>query len=285
MEAMRRLNNNVVLCIDDNGSELIAMGRGLGFGKMPREVSLREIERTFYNIDKRYLAVVSELSPEIMEFAANIISIARRKLSHELSPNSLLILSDHIAYVIERAKNHVYLQMPLMFDIEQNYPKEMQLGKYITNRIEKEFNILLPKEEAAGLALSLVSAEISSNSNDKCCIENLDNEMFKEVTAIIEEQFNILIDRESFAFSRYATHMMCLFKRLHMGNRTGNVLSNPEADILQEVNLKFPKGALCADTISHHIYEKWGYKLSGDEKSYLILHIARIYSKGKKPPT
>ena len=52
MRALRKINNNAVICLDSTGQEMIAMGKGLGFGPMPREISLAEVERTFYNIDE-----------------------------------------------------------------------------------------------------------------------------------------------------------------------------------------------------------------------------------------
>lgn len=47
MRALRKINNNAVICLDSTGQEMIAMGKGLGFGPMPREISLAEVERTF----------------------------------------------------------------------------------------------------------------------------------------------------------------------------------------------------------------------------------------------
>lgn len=51
MKAVRRINNNVAVCRDNVGNELLAMGKGIGFGQLPRELTLAEVERTFYNVD------------------------------------------------------------------------------------------------------------------------------------------------------------------------------------------------------------------------------------------
>lgn len=32
MKAVRRINNNVAVCRDNAGNELLAMGKGIGFG-------------------------------------------------------------------------------------------------------------------------------------------------------------------------------------------------------------------------------------------------------------
>src|SRR5699024_7293618 len=77
LRALRKIKNNAVICLDSTGQEMIAMGKGLGFGPMPREISLAEVERTFYNIDERYVAVMRDLPADVLDFSARIIDIAR----------------------------------------------------------------------------------------------------------------------------------------------------------------------------------------------------------------
>ena len=49
MVVVKNINNNVSLCLDGNGKEVIVFGKGVGFLKPPSEVPLGKIERTFYN--------------------------------------------------------------------------------------------------------------------------------------------------------------------------------------------------------------------------------------------
>ncbi|RRF91978.1 MAG: hypothetical protein DUD31_08135 [Coriobacteriaceae bacterium] len=44
MQVVRNINNNVALCLDSQGNELVAFGRGIGFRKPPYEVELSRIE-------------------------------------------------------------------------------------------------------------------------------------------------------------------------------------------------------------------------------------------------
>ena len=55
MQVINKLNNNFAICIDGEGKELIAVGKGIGFPKTPYEVEdLNLITRTFYDIDPKY---------------------------------------------------------------------------------------------------------------------------------------------------------------------------------------------------------------------------------------
>ena len=55
MKVIKNINNNVAICVDDNGHEVVAMGKGIGFSKPPYEVDLSKIDRTYYSLDSHYV--------------------------------------------------------------------------------------------------------------------------------------------------------------------------------------------------------------------------------------
>ena len=56
MQVIKKINNNFAICVDGEGNELIAFGKGIGFPKVPYEIEdLSVINRTFYDIDQKYL--------------------------------------------------------------------------------------------------------------------------------------------------------------------------------------------------------------------------------------
>ena len=61
MKVIRNINNNVAVCLDDNNHEVIAFGKGIGFQKAPYEIALSQIERTYYNLEPHYIALLDEL--------------------------------------------------------------------------------------------------------------------------------------------------------------------------------------------------------------------------------
>lgn len=63
MQAIKKINNNVALCIDGAGRQVIAMGKGIGFHTMPCEIPLENIDRTFYDIDESYAELFRQISP------------------------------------------------------------------------------------------------------------------------------------------------------------------------------------------------------------------------------
>lgn len=92
MKILKRINNNTVICVNAKGRELVAIGRGIGFPNGPDEATLDKIERTFYGVDSRYLALLDEIDPQVMEFSAQIADIARSNISRELSAKRAFML-------------------------------------------------------------------------------------------------------------------------------------------------------------------------------------------------
>ena len=65
MRAIKNLNNNVALCVDGKNREVIAFGKGIGFNKVPNDIPLSRIDRTFYNVSPTFVSVIPEIDETI----------------------------------------------------------------------------------------------------------------------------------------------------------------------------------------------------------------------------
>lgn len=277
MKVIKKINNNVAICEDRKGQEIIAFGKGIGFPKMPYDIGLDKIDRTFYHIDSKYLMLLNELPEEVLQFTAEIVDKASIRLKYELNPNLVLTLSDHIAFCLKRAKQGIYIQMPLVYELEQNYPEEVQLGKYTIKEMEKRFHAHLNKNEASGIAMSFINARnIEKNPDDTREKEKLRyEEILDDTVKIIENKFGIEIERDSFNFARYTSHVMYLVKRVY--NQESIISEN--ADLYESISEEFPQVSECVEQISRYFEIKCLHALSKEEKLYLIVHINRIIAR------
>lgn len=277
MRAIKRINNNVAVCLDGAGHELLAMGKGIGFGTMPRELSLDDVERTFYDVDERFFSAINDLPVEVTAFAIKATDYVRGELPYQLSPNFAFTLADHLAFAIQRTKKNLRVRMPLAYDVEQTYPDEYRIARHIVRRLRRELQVALPDEEATAIAMNIVNARMEPASEAEVERQREDDEMLEDVTEIIEDAFGIDVDRTSFAFSRYATHMRYLFERLH----SGRALDSSCVDGFRGIEGQYPREFACVDRIASHIANTWqGSELSDDEKLYLVIHVSRVCIKG-----
>lgn len=160
MQAIRKLNNNAVICRDSRGREIVALGKGVGFGgDFPRELAMADIERTFYSIDAQGQRIMQDLPADVVLFTAKVMDIVENELPYELSPNAVLIMADHLAFAVARQKKGIRFDMSLSYDVQQLYPQEYKIGQYIVARVRRELDIELPQEEVASIAMNLVNAK------------------------------------------------------------------------------------------------------------------------------
>lgn len=264
--------------MDGEGKGFIAYGKGIGFPKTPYEITdPTVIDKRFYDVDQKYLSLFQELPEKVLHFTVKLVDIARNELKYELNPNIVLTLADHINFCIQRTKQHIYVQLPLIYEVEQQYPEEGRLGRYAVKQIERRFAIQLEPNEASGIALHFVNARY--NAKTKCDVtakwQQQYNDVLEDTISIVEDEMGILIDRSSFNFARYSSHLMYLLQRLG----TGTVLENNISDMYRSLGRERPKIAHCVELIGNYFQKRWSLSLTEEEKLYLLLHINRICTR------
>ena len=117
------------------GEQIIVEGKGIGFHKMPCEITdLSEVKRTYYNTKEQYIDLIHEVPETVLEVCEKIFELASRMIGDKINPNLTFILADHIQFSIERYEKNIDMKMPLYYDIEYLYPKSVIKKKsiYIT---------------------------------------------------------------------------------------------------------------------------------------------------------
>lgn len=274
MQVVRSINHNAAIGIDSLGREVVVMGAGVGFGKIPRDVPLREIDRTFVGIDDKYLGLIAELPSEHLEFAAQFSDVVRMQVSHELSPNLVVTLADHISFMVKRAREHLYVAMPLAYDVQQDYPVEYRLGQMCVRGVERTFHVKLPKNEAVGVALSIVNSAVMSSAS-AARREKRDERALETAVQVVERELGITVDRDSFDFARFATHVKYLIDRL----AAGEPIATPNGAMYDEVAAQYPDVAACADKVARAIARPGEGEVTTEERLYLMMHINRLLER------
>lgn len=268
MKAIKRINNNVCLCIDSKGKEIVARGRGIGFHDFPYELDVKDVERTYYDVSENYISMINDIPEDIIDIATETIDYARNILENGISSNIVFTLADHINFTIERFKKNMDIRLPIIYDIQYLYKKEMDIGKYCLKLIKNKLKAYLPDDEAAYIALHIVNAE-EKEKNEKV-IES--EKVIDDITDIIENDFNLKIDKNGFNYSRFVSHMQYLLRR---GKNKELVKSNNQK-IYENLKISYPETFECSQRISKYLYSILNFELTDEECIYLILHINRL---------
>ena len=271
MRAIQRINNNAAICEDGAGHQLVALGRGIGFGEMPHEIALEDIKRTFYGIDRKYLAFIDEVDPDVLEFAAQLADIVTQQLSYELSPNLPITLADHIQFALKRAREHLVVPMPLAEDVEQAHPVEYRLAQMAVKGMQKTFDVRIDRHEAAGVALSIVNAAVAP-SQRRALAAKREDRLLEHVAEAVEREMGAAVNRDSFAFARFTTHIRYLIDRV----QKGEPIESENSGLYEVLAEQYPRSVACAQAIAAEIEAAYGEALTEEELVYLIMHINRI---------
>ena len=272
MKVIRNINNNVAVCLDDNNHEVIAFGKGIGFQKAPYEIELAQIDRTYYNLDSHYIALLNELPEDIMEVTTEIVDKGSAYLGIELNKTFWFSLCDHINFAVENAKKGLIISNPMTNEIRHLYEKEMLLGKWAVKHIAKKLSIRLPQSEDGHLALHFINAmQMVKQSQEEDDMEHF----VEDITDIIESEMNIIIDRNDFSYSRFVTHLKFLLKRSHKLNES----ISDNVKMYEQVYSNYPEIRGAIAKIKEYIIVELDIEPSKEELLYLMIHINRLCAR------
>lgn len=272
MKVIKKINNNVAICLDSNDKELIAFGKGIGFPKMPYVLDdLNSIHRTYYGVNPRYLDLLNDIPDEVFEISTRIVDYAQTKLEYTLNSNVVFTLADHINFAIQRFHKNIQVKVPLSYDVEFLYEKEMDIGKKSIKYINKTMGIRLSSKEATGIALHFINVLTNESIEEQMNTDDL----LQRIIGIIEKELKINIDTSSFSYSRFATHVEYLLKRIEE-----NVsIDTKNHKMYENITEKYPESYQCALKIQEYLNQETGRILNDEELLYLIIHINRLSSR------
>ncbi len=273
MKVIKKINNNVALCLDGNQRELIAFGKGIGFKPIPYELTdLSVIERTYYGISPEYQGLLKEIPKEIFDVSGMLVDLAANSIDADFNRNLVITLADHINFAIDRYKKNIHIKPPYVGNLAYLHEAECKVATQAVACINQRFGVHLPKEEAAAIALHLINAENSVAPK----ADFLDaSTMISDVIGLIEKRENITIDRSGFNASRFITHMEYLLARI----RNNETLENNNDKLFNNLKQEYRETYLCAEDVRTYLQQKTGKNLGSEEMSYLMLHIERFCSR------
>lgn len=270
MKAVKRINNNVALCEAKDGKEFIARGKGIGFHEFPYELNIKDVEKTYYDVDPAYVSMIDSIPEDIFDLCSDVIDFSSIILDNPLSANVVFTLADHINFAIERNRKNMNIKLPIIHDVEHLFPREYKIGKESLKLIKKRLGVWLPNDEAAYIALHIINAEEQARN-----IENIDNRMVEDIVKIVESEYEISINIESVNYSRFVSHLHYLLKR----GRDKELIKSENVVLFKTTKEAYPKVYECAEKISDYLKKELKFELSDEEVLYLMLHINRLCSR------
>lgn len=268
------LNNNAVISLGEEQTEIIVMGRGVAFGKRPGDlIDQSRIEKVFTlknnDLTNKLKQLIAEIPIEYITVSEEIINYAKLQLGKNLNDNIYISLTDHIHYAVERFKKGMTIKNGLLWEIKNLYKEEFQIGLEALKKIEQAFGVRLPEDEAAFIALHIVNAELNEDIGNIMAM----TEIVQEVLKIVQYHYRVDFDQESLNYYRFITHLKFFAQRLVNKEFYHDA---EQDDLFQIVKTRYAEAYDCALKIKEFIYKKYQYIITKEEMMYLTIHIERV---------
>lgn len=275
MKVVKVLNNSVLLAVDDNGREVILMGKGLGYAKsVGHELSEKEIEKVFVLKDRSTLQNIIQLASEIdgmyFEIAKTAIDYAVDTYHMKLMDHLYLSLTDHLSFAVRRCREGKLLQNFYTMDMKKFNPQEYEMGRYCLELIKERTGVELPEDEIGYIAFHFINAQENhpySEKNQKIA------EVVQSTLDIIQYNLKLIYDKESISYSRLVNHLQLFAQRL-IGR---NQIKDKGQDFLyDQVISSCTRSYECVKKIGVYVESRFGMRLTKQEELYLTIHVHRI---------
>lgn len=273
MKISKQLNNNIVIASDEQGREVVLMGKGIGFGcKVGMEPDMRLVEKQFFGLSSgqhipQLVELLNRIPLEHLSVGIQITEHIQERMRKPLNETLVLMVSDHISFAIERHEKGLDLVNALLWEIKKFYPDEYQLGLDALDIVQREAGIRLREDEAGFLAMHIVNAQYGS---EEPLAQDLIR-LIQDVVNLVRYTYGIDLDENSLDYIRFVTHLKFFLARIF----TKETYRGSE-ELYGIVSAMYPKASACAQKIAAYIRQKLDYSLGLEEQGYLIIHIEKL---------
>ncbi len=157
---IRVLSNNAVLT-RAGGSEVVLVGRGIGFGRNAGDtIDESSIQQQYVEMDPER----TQLLDWVRTLGANPVGIITDAVDQAadalggLHPAVYVLLLDHIAFAVQRTSSGESIENPLLPQIREMYPDEFAAARAALRFLNTHLDVSLPEAEAGFIALHLNAA-------------------------------------------------------------------------------------------------------------------------------
>ncbi|MFT4306708.1 MAG: PRD domain-containing protein [Microbacterium sp.] len=269
----RVLNNSVVDALDDAMREVIVLGKGIGFNSQPGDqIDPAAIEKVFRLDDSAqgttFARVAADVPSEILTATDEIVSLARARLSEKLSDAIYPALADHLAYAVQRVREHVDLVSALENEVRRFYPNEYAVALASLTLVRAATGVTMPVSEAANIALHLITAEIGGGDGSAATLTRFT----QDVLDIVRLHFGIAYDEDDPAYTRFAAHVRYFAQRV----LAGTVVDRDDEELLTLLRRQLPHVFTGIDRIEAYAHDTHSHAMTSTEKVYIAMHLSRL---------
>ncbi|NRD77670.1 transcription antiterminator [Bacillus sp. BRMEA1] len=271
------LNNNVLIAEHPSYQEVVLIGKGIGFNRKQGEyIDTEKVEKLFVLKNEReqqnYIQLLPFINSEYHEAIISAIEHIKKRINNELNEHIHVALTDHLMFALTRVSQGVDFNNPLLVETRALYRFEYEIATEVVALLKEKTGIALPEGEIGFIALHVHSGITNRTLSEV----NQHSQLVSDLVEMVEDQFEIEIDKESIDYKRLVRHLRYAIERV----TNGETVSEPEkiTSLLKEeyplcYNLSWKLIKVMQQTLKMKVFDA--------EAVYLTLHLQRLQNKFK----
>ncbi len=274
LKIIKIFSNNVVLCENtDDNTEMIAVGKGIGFNKKVDMAILKtDIDKLYQPIDEKdkgyFNEITNSIDKELIGIVEESMKIIDDELEGKLSSHFHITMLSHITFAIERTKYGTIIKNPFLEEIKMLYFQEYSISERFINDLNSKLDNKLVKDEIGFISMHVHAAIRGVKASETS--EQL--KLIYDLMKVIEKELGQTIDKNSPDFIRLLTHLKFAVNRVKNNIKIENIL-------LPEIKVKLKKYYKISKKVALFAKNFYLIEFSEDEIGYITIHLAKIKSK------
>lgn len=277
MLTVKKVLNSSVVLADKDGSEMIVLGKGIGFSRKKEELlDEDDIDKIFIPLNESkneyILELIDDIPLDFFELTKKIVALAEERLNTKLNNNVFLTLTDHLHFALDRYQKGINIANRLYWEIKNYYPKEYAVSIQAVEMLNQHFDITLPQEEAANIAFHLINAQSEDDSTDSLASAK----MIGGIVNMVRYSIQTEVDENSVHYLRFITHVKYFVERFY----TGKLMDDEGgSELYKQMWTLYPSSMEIGIKVQDYLTKMYGKTISEEEVVYLGVHINRLMNK------
>ena len=280
IKILQSFNQNAVLALDATHSEVIIIGKGIGFAKKAGDlVDEGKIAKVFQleasPHEQWVIDLVKELRAEVLLMTEDVAKGVQKKLGQEMGAAFVLALASHLQFTLSRIPLELALSSPFEYELKYIYPEEYQAAVWAVAYLNQVYQLHLPASETVFFTLHFVNG--LKDTGDFNQVVKL-SQILQAVTGLIDELLPNQLAKDSVAYARFIVHLRYFVIRGLARTVTQEQLNVQELSVL--TSQMFPVAQRLVTEINQLLQENYQLTYGDQEEFYLLLHLARLMNDG-----
>lgn len=271
------LNNNVLIADHPSYEEVVLIGKGIGFNRKQGDfIETDSVEKLFVLKNEKeqqnYIKLLPFIGDDLLEVIISAMGIIKQRTNTQLDEHIHVALTDHLMFAINRVSQGMEMNNPFLVETKTLYRHEYEIAAEVVDFINEKTGISLPVGEIGFIAIHIHSAMTNRNLSEV----NQHSQLVSKLVKMVEEQFEIEIDKESIDYMRLVRHLRFTIERVVKGEKVDepekiSFLLKQEYPVCYNLSWKLIK--VMQQTLKMKVFDA--------EAVYLTMHLQRIQKKFK----